>query len=202
MHCHAYYKWIWKPAWIDRSKKKILFGACQCDGYNGKSEGIAYLKMQGLPRSGISLVVVIHIMGFGHQLFGVRLWVLVCQDTSSSRTFLGLWRDCVGRLVGLRSEFDLVETIVWCSLVRLFYCSCKRTATSLFVRPLVLSCQPLTAAVCWNLADSAARCKLSPPVLLYNKIQGPVTKYTSPDYVTTLQHIRKTKLSLEKNSFC
>lgn len=101
--------------------KKILFGSCQCDCYNGKSEGIAYLKMQGLPGTEISLFVVIHIMVFGHQLFGVRLWVLLCQDTSSSRTFLGLWRDCMGQLVGLRSEFDLVQTIVWCSLVRLSF---------------------------------------------------------------------------------
>lgn len=51
--------------------KKTLFGACQCDGYPGKSEGIAHLKMLGLARTGISPFVVVHVMVFGHQLFGV-----------------------------------------------------------------------------------------------------------------------------------
>lgn len=104
VHCHAYYKWVWKPAWIHRSKK-ILFGACQCDGCNGKSEGIVYLKMQGLARTEISLFVI-HTMVFGRQLFGVRLWVLVCQDTLSSRTLLGLWRDMVG-------WWDWVQNLNW-----------------------------------------------------------------------------------------
>lgn len=74
------------------------------------------------------------------------------------------------------------------------------TATFLFVRALVLSCQPWLQ-LCWNLADSAAGCKLSPPVLLDGKIQGPVTKHTS-DYASALQHIGKTKPSLEKSSSC
>lgn len=62
--------------------------------------------------------------------------------------------------------------------------------------PLVLSSQPLTAALCKNLADSAGGCKLSPPVLLYNKVTVPVTKYPSPDAVATLQHMLKPKPSL------
>lgn len=76
-------------------------------------------RCRGWPGWRLVCCDICHVLG--HQLFGVRLWVLVFQDTSSSTTFLPLWRGCVSRVVGPSSEFDLVETIMWCSLVWLSF---------------------------------------------------------------------------------
>lgn len=50
-------------------------GVFQCDGYNGKSEGVACLQMQGLARTKISLFVLLHMTFFRHQFLTVRLGV-------------------------------------------------------------------------------------------------------------------------------
>lgn len=71
------------------------------------------------------------------------------------------------------------------------------SSISILLLPRVCLCETsgvvLRAAACRNLADSGG-CKLSPPLLLNNKITVPATKHPSPDSVATLQLKPKPRL--------